>query len=102
MGQGQVMLKEERREYLTRAEALTFELMHKYGITGRADAKAADVVLLVAELNQLLLDEYPQFPRSYVTFGFVDPPARPGKRWTIVFHAYERGVEFWHETVRSA
>lgn len=97
----QVMLKEEQRAYLTRAEALTFELMRKHGITGRSGAKAADVVWLVAELNQLLLDEYPQFPRSYVTFGFVDPPARPGKRWTIEFHAYERGVEFWHETIRS-
>ena len=98
----QLMLKNEQRAYLTRAEALTFELMRKYRITGRSDAKAADVVLLVAELNELLLDEFPQFPRSYVTFGFVDPPARPGMRWTIEFHAYERGVEFWHETIRSA
>lgn len=98
----QVTLKDERRAYLTRAEALTFELMRKHGIVGRSDAKAADVVFLVAELNERLLDEFPHFPRSYVTFGFVDPPARLGKRWTIEFHAYERGVEFCHETIRSA
>jgi len=88
--------------YLTRAEQLTFELMRRYGIMDRAGARGADVVVLVAELNQCLRAEYPQFPGAYVTIGLVEPPTRAGQPWTIAFHAHERGVELQREVICSA
>jgi hypothetical protein len=88
--------------YVARAEALTFELMHQYGITDHAGASGADVVLLVHTLNQRLREEYPQFPDAYVTIGLVEPPARAGQPWKITLHAYEHGVELRRQVIRSA
>lgn len=97
-----IMQPSDVRAYLTRAEALTFELMREYGIFGHPGASGADVVLLVPHLNQRLRDEYPQFPDSYVTIGLVEPPAHAGQPWLITFHTHECGIELQREVIYSA